>query len=232
MKKDFKVIGFDADDTMWVNEPYYRETETVFYGLLSEYIDAEECAKELYQVEMKNLGLYGYGAKGFMLSMIETGLKVSKNELPTSAIERILELGHELLNKPVVLIDGIQEVLSILKNKGYRLIMATKGDLLDQQRKLAKSKLEPYFHHIEVMSDKKESDYRKLISHLDIEPSDFLMIGNSMRSDILPVLAIGGHAIHIPFHTTWVHEEEGGDHDLKNYHKVDNVSEIIKLLGL
>jgi putative hydrolase of the HAD superfamily len=232
MKKDFKVIGFDADDTMWVNEPYYRETETVFYGLLSEYIDAEECAKELYQVEMKNLSLYGYGAKGFMLSMIETALKVSNHELPASAIERILELGYDLLNKPVVLIDGIQEVLSELNDKGFRLIMATKGDLLDQQRKLAKSKLEPYFHHIEVMSDKKESDYRKLISHLDIEPDEFLMIGNSMRSDILPVLAIGGHAIHIPFHTTWVHEEAAGDHELKNYHKVDNVSEVIELLGI
>jgi len=232
MKKDFKVIGFDADDTMWVNEPYYRETEKVFYGLISDYIDTAACTKELYRVEMKNLGLYGYGAKGFMLSMIETALKVSKDDLPGSVIARIIELGHGLLNKPVVLIDGIQEVLDKLKSKGYRLIMATKGDLLDQQRKLAKSKLEPYFHHIEVMSDKKESDYRKLISHLDIEPSGFLMIGNSMRSDILPVLAIGGHAIHIPFHTTWVHEEAGDDYDLKNYHKVDNVSEVIELLRI
>jgi len=232
MKKDFKVIGFDADDTMWVNEPYYRETEKVFYGLISDYIDTAACTKELYRVEMKNLGLYGYGAKGFMLSMIETALKVSKDDLPGSVIARIIELGHGLLNKPVVLIDGIQEVLDKLKSKGYRLIMATKGDLLDQQRKLAKSKLEPYFHHIEVMSDKKESDYRKLISHLDIEPSGFLMIGNSMRSDILPVLAIGGHAIHIPFHTTWVHEEAGDDYDLKNYRKVDNVSEVIELLRI
>jgi putative hydrolase of the HAD superfamily len=232
MKKDFKVIGFDADDTMWENEPYYRETETVFYGLLSEYIDAEACAKELYQVEMKNLDLYGYGAKGFMLSMAETALKVSGNKLPGSIVGRIIELGHELLDKPVVLINGIEEVLRKLKDNGYRLIIATKGDLLDQQRKLAKSRLEPFFHHIEVMSDKKESDYRRLISHLDIEPGDFLMIGNSMRSDILPVLAIGGHAIHVPFHTTWAHEEADIDHEPAEYHKVEEVSEVLALLEI
>jgi len=232
MKKDFKVIGFDADDTMWVNEPYYRETEDVFYGLLSDYIESDECAKRLFEVEMKNLHLYGYGAKGFMLSMIETALKVSNNQLPGSIGQRIIELGYELLEKPVILIDGIEAVLHKLKAAGYRLIIATKGDLLDQQRKLGKSKLEHYFHHIEVMSDKQESDYLRLISHLDIEPDDFLMIGNSMRSDILPVLAIGGHAIHVPFHTTWVHEEVNVDQKPEKYYEVSEVKEVIHLLGL
>lgn len=232
MKKDFKVIGFDADDTMWVNEPYYRETEHIFYGLLTAYIPAENCARELYQVEMKNLSLYGYGAKGFMLSMIETAYRVSNYKVEAKVIERIIELGHELLDKAVVLIDGIQEVLQKLNEAGYRLIIATKGDLLDQQRKLAKSGLERFFHHIEVMSDKQEDDYRKLISHLDIEPHEFLMIGNSMRSDILPVLALGGHAIHIPFHTTWVHEEVNVPDKLENYHEVSQVLEVIHLLEL
>jgi putative hydrolase of the HAD superfamily len=232
MKKNFKVIGFDADDTLWVNEPYYRETEDVFYELLSDYIEADACAKLLFEVEMKNLHLYGYGAKGFMLSMIETALVVSNNQLPGSIAQRIIWLGHELLEKPVILIDGIEAVLRKLKAAGYRLIIATKGDLLDQQRKLAKSKLEHYFHHIEVMSDKQESDYLRLISHLDIEPDDFLMIGNSMRSDILPVLAIGGHAIHVPFHTTWVHEEVNVDQKSETYYEVSEVKEVIDLLGL
>ena len=232
MNKSFKVIGFDADDTMWVNEPYYRETEAIFYALLTEYITADECARELYKVEMKNLSLYGYGAKGFMLSLIETAYRVSNYKVDLPVVERIIELGHELLDKDVVLIDGIREVLDKLNAKGQKLIIATKGDLLDQQRKLAKSGLEKYFHHIEVMSDKQEKDYRKLIAHLDIEPQDFLMIGNSIRSDILPVLAIGGHAIHVPFHTTWIHEEVEVDEDLKNYHKVEEVSEVLGLLGI
>ncbi|WP_421918969.1 HAD family hydrolase [Marinifilum sp.] len=200
-----KVIGFDADDTLWVNEPYFRETEIKFCELLTNGMSLDEVTKELFAVEIGNIPLYGYGTKAFILSMLETGLKITKGKLSPDKIQAIIELGKEQINKPVELINGVEDVLKGLFGK-YRLIVATKGDLLDQERKLKKSGLLKYFHHIEVMSDKKVSDYEKLIKHLDITPSEFLMVGNSLKSDIMPVLKLGCKAIHIPFHTTWEHE--------------------------
>ena len=201
-----KVIAFDADDTLWVNEPYFQETEHKFCSLLEDYLPHHTLSQELFRTEMQNLALYGYGVKGFMLSMIETAIRVSDHTVPQRIIEQIVGLGKELLGRPIELLDGMETALQELKKK-YRLVLATKGDLLDQERKLKKSGLEHYFHHIEIMSDKQEADYRKLIRHLDIDPAEFLMIGNSLKSDCLPVLAIGGHAIHIPYHTTWAHEK-------------------------
>ena len=199
-----KVIAFDADDTLWVNEPYFRESELEFCNLLKNGMGIDEVTEELFATEIGNIPLYGYGTKAFVLSMIETGLKISKGKINAKTIEAILQIGKNQINKPIELIDGVVEVLENLQNK-YRLIVATKGDLLDQERKLKKSGLLKYFHHIEVMSDKKEEDYQKLIQHLDIRPEQFLMIGNSLKSDILPVVNLGGEAIHVPFHTTWEH---------------------------
>jgi len=209
MNGDIKVIGFDADDTLWVNEPYYRETEQIFADLLKDYLSKDSINKNLFSTEMRNLKLYGYGAKGFMLSMIETAIKISENKLSNEVILKIIDLGKELLNKPLVLLDGVEQVLKSLKGR-YTLIIATKGDLLDQERKLEKSGLSSYFHHIEIMSDKKASNYDKLIKHLDIKPEQFVMIGNSINSDIKPVLKLGSYAIHVPYHTTWIHEEGDG----------------------
>lgn len=201
-----QVIAFDADDTLWVNETYFREAEDKFCALLEDYLPHHSVAKELFYTELQNIPHYGYGVKGFMLSMIETALRVSDKKIDPIVIEKAIQYGKDLLDKPIELLDGIEEVLHHLKKK-YRLVVATKGDLLDQERKLKKSGLSEYFHHIEIMSDKREGDYRKLIGHLDIDPAHFLMIGNSLKSDVLPVLAIGGHAIHIPYHTTWAHEQ-------------------------
>lgn len=201
-----KVIAFDADDTLWVNEPYFQETEHKFCSLLEDYLPHHTISQELFKTEMQNLALYGYGVKGFMLSMIETALRISDHTVPQRIIDQIIGFGKALLGRPIELLDGMEPALHQLKKK-YRLVVATKGDLLDQERKLKRSGLEHYFHHIEIMSDKQEADYRKLIRHLDIDPSEFLMIGNSLKSDCLPVLAIGGHAIHIPYHTTWAHEK-------------------------
>lgn len=202
---NLKVIAFDADDTLWVNEPFFRETENRFFEMFQDYLPQHTVARELLKTEIDNLGLYGYGIKGFILSMIETAMRISDKTIPLNIIEKIIQEGKELLQKPVEIIDGVEEVLGALKSR-YRLVMATKGDLLDQERKLKKSNLEKYFHHIEIMSDKKEDDYKKLIKHLDIRPQEFLMIGNSLKSDVLPVLNIGGHAIHVPYHITWAHE--------------------------
>jgi putative hydrolase of the HAD superfamily len=137
--------------------------------------------------------------------MIEAALNISEKKISIEIIDIILEYGKQMLNEPIELLDGVEEVLSALKPH-YRLVVATKGDLLDQERKLKKSGLAHYFHHIEIMSDKQEDDYIKLIKHLDINPDEFMMVGNSLKSDVMPVLNIGGSAIHVPFHTTWAHE--------------------------
>lgn len=204
--KHIKVIAFDADDTLWVNETYFREAEKKFCKLLSSYETENKIDQELFRIEFQNLERYGYGIKGFMLSMVECALELSNYSLSPRVIDKILNIGKEMLEKPIELLDGVEEVLKALQGK-YRLIVATKGDLLDQERKLVKSGLLDYFHHIEVMTEKKANDYLKLVKHLDIKPSELLMIGNSLKSDVLPLLEIGAEAVHIPFHTTWAHEE-------------------------
>jgi putative hydrolase of the HAD superfamily len=221
-----KVIAFDADDTLWVNEPYFRETEDKFCSLLEDYLPHHTVSQELFKTEMQNIALYGYGVKGFMLSMVETALRISNNTVNLATIEKIILYGKELLEKPIELLDGMEEALERLKKK-YRLVVATKGDLLDQERKLKKSGLEHYFHHIEIMSDKQEADYNKLIRHLDIKPEEFLMIGNSIKSDALPVLAIGGHAVHIPYHTTWAHEKVEQTINHINFQQAATIKEVL-----
>jgi putative hydrolase of the HAD superfamily len=183
-------------------------------------------AQELFKTEIDNLPLYGYGVKGFMLSMVETALRITDKTLNVTVIEKAIQYGKELLEKPIELLEGVEEVLQALQ-KHYRLVVATKGDLLDQQRKLRKSGLGHYFHHIEIMSDKKELDYEKLIRRLDIAPQEFLMIGNSLKSDVLPVLAIGGHGVHVPYHITWAHEHIEHHIEHPNFRQVKNLSEIV-----
>jgi len=225
-----KTIAFDADDTLWVNETYFRDAEDHFCTLLTAYIDYESCQRRLYEMEMRNLPLYGYGIKPFTLSLIEAAIEITGGAVSTEIIQEIMKLGKDMLAAPVVLIDDIAEVLGTLSRKGYRLVVATKGDLLDQERKLQKSGLENYFHHIEVMSDKQPINYEKLVKHLDIIPKEFLMIGNSLKSDILPVLEIGAHAFHIPFHTTWQHEQIDFEIEHQNFKTFQKVSEIIDSL--
>jgi len=224
-----KVIAFDADDTLWDNEIYFQETEKKFFVLLEEYLPQHSIARELLQVEIKNISLYGYGIKAFMLSMIEAAIRISDKTISLSTIEKIIEYGQELLDKPIQKLDGVEDVLIRLKEK-YRLVVATKGDLLDQERKLKKSGLLNYFHHIEIMSEKAETDYLKLIKHLDILPIEFMMIGNSLKSDILPVLNIGGHAIHIPYHVTWGHEKIEKNVEHEHLKQLNTIKEILNHL--
>lgn len=229
MYKNIKVIAFDADDTLWVNETYFREAELEFAKLLAKYETANTIDQELFKTEIRNLEFYGFGVKGFVLSMIECALELSNYTINPKALQAILDIGKEMFNKPIELLPEIEEVLKTLQPK-YKLILATKGDLLDQERKLEKSNLAHYFHHIEVMTDKKAKDYHKLIKHLDIHPSHFMMIGNSLKSDVLPVLEIGAAAIHVPFHTTWIHEEVSEiETSEKNYHTVLNIKEVLTL---
>ncbi|MCU0354055.1 MAG: HAD family hydrolase [Cytophagales bacterium] len=225
-----KVIAFDADDTLWVNEPYFQEAETKFCALLEDYLPHHTVSQELFKTEIQNLTLYGYGIKGFMLSMIETALRVSSNTIRVEVIEKAIQYGKELLEKPIEMLEGVETVLQTLQGR-YRLVVATKGDLLDQERKLKKSGLERYFHHIEIMSDKQEKDYQKLIRHLDIRPDEFMMVGNSLKSDVLPVLALGGHAVHVPYHTTWAHEVVAHQVNHDNFVQVGNITELLEHLA-
>lgn len=229
MSQQYPIICFDADDTLWVNEPYFREVEHQFCLLLSSFMEEEQLAQELFQTEMDNLEIYGYGVKGFILSMIETAMRISNNQVEQSTLAEIVELGKKMLNLPVVLLDGVEETLQYLKSQNYKLIVATKGDLLDQERKLQRSGIAHYFHHIEVMSEKKVADYRKLLAHLDISPQNFLMIGNSLKSDVLPLTEIGANAIHIPYHTTWQHEIVNTSHN-KAFKTLDDISLLKELL--
>ncbi|MFZ6023019.1 MAG: HAD family hydrolase [Bacteroidota bacterium] len=226
---EIKVIAFDADDTLWVNEPYFRETEDRFCELLEDYLPHHSVARELLQMEIRNINLYGYGVKGFMLSMIEAAMELSNKTIKVDVIEKIIALGKALLEKPIVLLDEVEDVLQALQGK-YKLVVATKGDLLDQERKLRKSGLEHYFHHIEIMSEKKEADYQKLLKHLDIQPVEFMMLGNSLKSDVLPVLELGGHAVHIPYHTTWAHETIDTAIEHVNFKQVESIKEVLSFL--
>lgn len=230
--KNIKVIGFDADDTLWVNETYFREAELEFAKLLAPYETANKIDQELFKKEIDNLPLYGYGIKGFMLSMVESAIEISNGNISNVTIDKIIEIGKDMLSKPVELLEGVEEVLQTL-SKDYRLILVTKGDLLDQERKLEKSGLLDHFHHIEILSDKQEYNYSKLLNHLDIKPSEFLMVGNSLKSDIIPLVNIKAKAIHVPFHTTWIHEQVNDtEKQNKSYKTVDSLLEIIPLLNI
>lgn len=229
MPEKIKVVGFDADDTLWINEPFYRDVESEFCRIMQPYLIESETSKELFKIEIQNLQLYGYGAKGFMLSMIETAIQVTGGKISAAEINQIIETGKALLTMPIQLLDGVETVLQKLQGK-YKLILATKGDLLDQEQKLQRSGLAKYFHHIEIMSEKHEDNYRKLLSHLDIEPQEFLMVGNSIRSDILPVLNIGAQAVHIPFDVMWQHEQNHESTENHDFPEVSRISEILTLL--
>ncbi|MBQ4914546.1 HAD family hydrolase [Maribacter sp. MMG018] len=227
--ENIKVIGFDADDTLWVNETYFREAEEQFTSLLEQYETKNKIDQELFRMEIKNLELYGYGIKGFMLSMIEAALELSNGEVSQKTISEILEIGKEMISRPVEILDGVVEVLESLEGN-YRLIVLTKGDLLDQERKLARSNLSRYFHHVEVLSDKKEKNYQDLLNHLEIGVDEFLMIGNSLKSDVLPIVNIGAKAVHVPFHTTWQHEEVEEPREKTGYITVQKLTDVLQYL--
>jgi len=226
---EIKVIAFDADDTLWVNETFFRDAEIAFAKELSVYGDEEDIVRILLDTEIKNLDTYGYGIKGFTLSMLETAHRLMGDKMNSEITEFILEKGKHMLAEPVDLLPHIELVLEQLSKK-YKLVVATKGDLLDQERKLIKSGLIDYFHHVEIVSDKKETQYKKLVKHLDIKPNEFLMIGNSLKSDVIPVLAMGGYAFHIPFHTTWSHEQVDEAINHSKFKALSSAKELLEIL--
>jgi putative hydrolase of the HAD superfamily len=200
-----RYIGFDADDTLWHNENIFERVHERYCELLARHHDAATVRRALHATEMRNLDLYGYGIKGFMLSSIETAIEVAGGKLSVNEVRELLALGRGMLEHPVELLDGAEEALDYLA-KRYRLLLITKGDLRDQERKLAKSGIAGRFHGIDIVSEKDAPTYERILRRHGVEPANFLMVGNSVRSDILPVLAIGGAAVHVPYRITWGHE--------------------------
>jgi putative hydrolase of the HAD superfamily len=201
-----EVIAFDADDTLWHNETRFRQAEAFFKNLLGEHATEEQIDSVLYRHELKNIQSFGYGAKTFTLSMVEAAIELSERSVTAQEIEEIIRIGNEIINEPLVVFDDVKEVLEKL-GKSYDLMIVTKGDLMEQENKIRRSELGHFFRHTEIVSEKTASTYLNILERHSIEPDEFLMVGNSLKSDILPVIAIGGTAIHIPYHTTWIHEE-------------------------
>jgi putative hydrolase of the HAD superfamily len=205
MSRSKLVIGFDADDTLWHNEIIFEKTHERYRALLAHYHDSATVDRTLFATEMRNLELYGYGVKGFTLSAIETAIELTGGKIQAEEIRQLIELGREMLMHPVDLIDGVTETLAALAST-HRLWLVTKGDLRDQERKLEKSGLAEYFEGIEIVSEKNEATYDAIFRRHAIPAADFLMVGNSLKSDILPVLELGGAGAYIPYHITWAAE--------------------------
>ena len=222
----FELISLDADDTLWHNESIFTSTQKLFCELLARYHSLEWIEQRLYETEKENLQHFGYGVKGFTLSMIETAIELTEGRVTAAEVQSILELGRAMLKAPVDLLDGVGETIVEL-SKSHRLILLTKGDLFDQESKLARSRLGEHFSAVEIVSEKRASTYAAVMKRHGVTPARFLMVGNSLKSDILPVLEAGGAAVHIPYHTTWKHElVEDSALDGKQFARLTNFREL------
>jgi putative hydrolase of the HAD superfamily len=222
----FDLIAFDADDTLWHNETLYTQIQDKLKALLTSYVDSETVEQRLYETEMRNLKYYGYGIKSFTLSMIETAIGLTKGKIQGAEVQQIIDFGREMLTAEVQLLEHAEETLSKLA-QSYELMVITKGDLLDQKSKLSRSHLSDYFQYVEVVSDKTRQTYETLLAKHGIKPQRFLMVGNSLKSDILPVLALGGHAVYVPYQTTWAHEIVDSplvEHD--RYYELEHIGQL------
>lgn len=228
MKTKIDLIAFDADDTLWINESHYRNTEKDFEAILINYLDINSVGDLIYESESQNIELFGYGAKGFTLSMIETAIKITKGKISADDIHKIIQTGKRLMNYDITLLPQTIETLEIIA-KSNDLLMITKGDLIDQERKISKSGLSKFFKHIEIISEKDEDTYRSLIDKYNVKAENFLMIGNSLRSDIIPVLNLGGNAIHLTGQSSWIHELSYKPNQAHNYPEIVSLNELIPL---
>ena len=225
-----RTIGFDADDTLWHNESIFDRAQQRYRELLAKYHPADEVNRVLFQTEMRNLPLYGYGVKGFMLSATETAIELTKGKISARELREVIALGQEMLAHPVELLPGVAEIVPQLA-RDFRLLLITKGDLHHQERKVAESRLAPHFHSIEILSEKDGPTYERVLRRHGVAIREFAMIGNSLKSDILPVLQLGGAGVHIPYHITWAHEHvEKVPHDQPRFRQVKHLAEIPPLL--
>ena len=224
------AIGFDADDTLWQNEQFYRLTEERFQALLADYADPDHLSERLLEAEKRNLGHYGFGIKGFTLSMIETAIEVTEKRVPASVIAEILAAGRELLAHPIEVMPHAAEVLECLAGD-YGIILITKGDLFDQERKLAQSGLGDLFDAVEIVSDKTAAVYARIFDQHGDGPARAMMVGNSLRSDVLPALEAGCWAVHVPHDLTWAVEHAEPPTDAPRYRQVAHLGEVLDLIA-
>ncbi len=225
--KEIRCIAFDADDTLWHNEELFRQTEERFEQLLAKYHSREWISQQLYETEEKNLLHFGYGIKGFTLSMIETAIQLTEGRIQGEEIQQIIDFARDMLHQPVRLLQHVEETVVRL-SQSHDLMVITKGDLFDQEAKIARSGLAEYFCRVEIVTKKDEAVYQKILHKHEIAPRHFLMVGNSLKSDILPVLAIGARAVYIPYHTTWEHEAVEG-HDARKLIEMKHIGRLPEL---
>jgi putative hydrolase of the HAD superfamily len=223
------AIAFDGDDTLWHNEGLFSMTQERFRALLADHVSGEELDARMLETERENVAVYGYGVKGFTLSMIETAIEVTNGNVDADTIYRILSFGKDQTAHPVELLSGVESVLAQLAGR-YRLVLITKGDLFDQESKIARSGLAERFDAIEVVAEKEPDVYRRVLRRNAIDAEQFLMIGNSVRSDVLPVLEIGGRAAHIPYHVTWELERADPPHAHDGYWELDDIMQVPALV--
>lgn len=227
----FDVIAFDADDTLWHNEPLYRDIQQHVSAMLTQYHEPDWVMQRLYETEIRNLGHYGYGAKGFTLSLIETAIELTEGRISGGEIQQIIELTKAMLRAPIELLDGVRETIEQL-SATHELMVITKGDLFDQEAKLARSGLGEHFRRIEIVPTKTPEVYAAIAAKYQLAPERWLMVGNSLKSDVLPVLAAGGHAVYIPYLTTWEHERVPEEElDGKHFHELAHIGELPEWLN-
>ena len=229
--KRIKVIAFDADDTLWDCQSWFDDVERKCCELLKPWATAREVSEGLFATERKNLSLTGYGTKAFTLSLIENAVRVSHEQLTGEIVMQLIDLGKELLNFPTTPLPEVQETLQQLADlRRYRLVVFTKGELMDQENKLRRSGLEGFFSHMETVSNKTEKEYRQLCENLNVAPEETVMVGNSFRSDIAPALEAGASAIHIPYHVVW-ELEKSEEYDHEKLRRITHFSEILDVLA-
>ncbi|MBB4104245.1 HAD family hydrolase [Allorhizobium borbori] len=229
MARQLTTIGLDADDTLWQNEQYYRLTEEHFRGLLADYATGDDVSARLLEAEKRNLAHYGFGIKGFTLSMIETALDVTEGRAPGAVIGEILAIGRDLLSHPVETMPGVGDVLESLAGS-HALVLITKGDLFDQERKLAQSGLGDFFHAVEIVSDKNAATYRRLFSRHADTPEQAMMVGNSLKSDVVPALAVGAWGVFIPHALTWILEHVEKPSDAPRFRELPEIADLVPLI--
>jgi putative hydrolase of the HAD superfamily len=229
--KHIETIAFDADDTLWHNESLFTITQDKYKSLLAKYHPPEWIDKQLFDTETRNIEHFGYGIKGFTLSMIETAVELSEGRVTGAEISQIIDFAKEMLRSPIELLDHVEETIEKL-SKTHDLMIITKGDLFDQESKIARSGLADYFSKVEIVKEKDDAVYQKILAKHRIDKDKFVMVGNALKSDILPVLRIGAAAIHIPYHTTWAREIVAED-ELKNYNflQLNGMQSLAEMFG-
>lgn len=207
MNRPLRLIGFDGDDTLWKSEDYYRDAQAKFERIVANYVDLNDAHDRLYDIEKRNIALFGYGAKGMTLSMIEAAVAITDARISATDLHRIVELGKTVLRHPVDLLPGVREAVAAIA-QDHDIVLITKGDLFHQEAKVRQSGLSDLFRRIEIVSEKDPATYARVLGECGAAPAQFAMIGNSLRSDIVPVLELGGWGVHMPYHVTWAHETE------------------------